>query len=155
MVEKKELSPEELYKKNQKKAKVLKLIAPFCFYGFLVLSVIFLVVAIRNSFGNVAEIIALLDNKNYTGEQLQNNYAYLVEKYGEWTIGNGGNGFTITFVNLGNALFSGVMLLSLIFSFVFFVCAFVLGKWLFPKIANQINEENQNMVNMTILKNQK
>ena len=155
MVKKQELSPEETYKKNQKKAKVLKKIAPFCFYGCLLLAILCLIFAVKNSFGNVAEIIELLDNKKYTGEELQANYTYLVQKYGEWVIGNGGKGFTITFVNVGNALFSGVMVLCMFFFVVFLVSAFVLGKWLLPKIANQINEENQDMVNMTILKQQK
>lgn len=151
MVKNKELTPEELYKKNQKKAKVLKKIAPFCFYGFLALSILCLIFAIKNSFGNIAEIMELLDNKKYTGEQLRENYNFLVNKYGEWVIG-GSAGFTITFVNVGNALFSGLMVVSVILSLVFFVSAFVLGKWLFPRLANQIMEENQEMVNMTILK---
>lgn len=151
MVKNKELTPEELYKKNQKKAKVLKKIAPFCFYGFLALSILCLIFAIKNSFGNIAEIMELLNNKKYTGEQLRENYNFLVNKYGEWVIG-GSAGFTITFINIGNALFSGLMVVSVILSLVFFVSAFVLGKWLFPRLANQIMEENQEMVNMTILK---
>lgn len=152
---KQELTPEEIYKKNQKKAKVLKKIAPFVFYGCLFMSFLCLILAIKNSFGNIAEIMELLDNKKYTGEQLRTNYTYLIEKYGEWVIGSGSAGFTITFVNVGNALFSGIMVLCLFFFVVFLVSAFVLGKWLLPRIATQIAEENQDMVNMTILKQQK
>lgn len=155
MVENKELTPEELYKKNQKKAKVLKKIAPFVFYGCIGLSILCLIFAIKNSFGNIAEIIELLDNKKYTGEQLKSNYSYLITKYGEWVIGTGSAGFQITFVNVGNALFSGVMIVCMVLFVVFLVSAFVLGRWLLPKIANQITEENQEMVNMTILKQQK
>jgi hypothetical protein len=154
MVDKKILTPEEVYKKNQKKSKVLKKIAPFVFYGCLILSFLCLVFAIKNSFGNVAEIMELLDNKTHTGEELQANYSYLVSKYGEWVIGNGGKGFTITFVNVGNALFSGLMMVCMFFFIVFLVSAFVLGKWLLPKIADQINAENQDMVNLTVLRSQ-
>jgi hypothetical protein len=97
----------------------------------------------------------LLENKNYTGEQLQTNYNYLVGKYGEWTIGTGANGFQITFINIAKALFSGLMITNCILSVVLFVSAYVLGKWLLPKISEQILIDNQDMVNMTILKNQK
>ena len=100
MAEKKQLTAEEIYKKNQKKSKVLRILAPICFWGFLALSVLCLIFAIRNSFGNIAEIMALLDSKKYTGVELQSNYSYLIDKYGEWVIGNGSTGFTITFINI-------------------------------------------------------
>ena len=120
-MEKKQLTPEEIYKRNQKKSKVLRTIAPICFWGFLALAVICLIFAIKNSFGNVAEIINMLDTKKYTGEELQANYQFLVEKYGEWLIGNGGAGFQITFVNIGHALFSGLAITNCIFFIVFIV----------------------------------
>lgn len=152
MKEKKQLSPEEIYKKNQKTSKTLKILSPVVFWVFLALSILCLVLAIQNSFGNVVEIMHLLENKNYTGAELQENYAYLVEKYGEWVIGNGGNGFTITFVNIGHALFSGLMITNLTLSLISFSSAFILGKWILPKISAQILIENQDMVNLTILK---
>lgn len=151
-MEKKQLTPEEIYKRNQKKSKVLRILAPICFWGFLALAIICLILAIKNSFGNVAEIINMLDTKKYTGEELQANYQFLVEKYGEWVIGNGGAGFQITFVNIGHALFSGLMIINCIFSVVFLVSAYLLGKWLLPKLSAQILLDNQNMVNLTILK---
>lgn len=154
-MEKKQLTAEEIYKRNQKKSKVLRILAPICFWGFLALSILCLVFAIRHSFGNVAEICNLLDSKKFTGEELQANYNYLVEKYGEWVIGNGGTGFQITFVNVGHALFSGLMITNCIFFVVFLVSAYVLGKWLLPKLSAQIILDNQDMVNLTILKNQK
>lgn len=154
-MEKKQLTPEEIYKRNQKKSKVLRILAPICFWGFLALSVLCLIFAIRHSFGNVAEICNLLDSKKFTGEELQANYNYLIEKYGEWVIGNGGTGFQITFVNIGHALFSGLMITNCIFFVVFLVSAYVLGKWLLPKLSAQILLDNQDMVNLTILKNQK
>lgn len=148
---KKELSAEEIYKKNQKKAKVFKRLAPICFWGFLALSIMCLIFAIKNSFGNMAEILDLLDSKKYNGEQIKQNYLFLIDKYGEWVIG-GSNGFTITFVNVGKALFSGLMITNLILCVLFLVSAYVLGKWALPKIAEQILSDNQDMVNMTILK---
>ena len=154
-MEKKQLTQEEIYKRNQKKSKVLRMLAPICSWGFLALAIICLIFAIKNSFGNVAEIINMLDTKKYTGEELQANYQFLVERYGEWVIGNGGAGFQITFVNIGHALFSGLMITNCILSVVFLVSAYVLGKWLLPKISAQILIDNQDMVNMTILKNQK
>ena len=151
-MEKKQLTPEEIYKRNQKKSKVLRTLAPICFWGFLALAIICLILAIKNSFGNVAEIINMLDTKKYTGEELQANYQFLVEKYGEWVIGNGGAGFQITFVNIGHALFSGLMITNCIFFVVFLVSAYLLGKWLLPKLSAQILLDNQDMVNLTILK---
>lgn len=155
MAEKKQLTAEEIYKKNQKKSKVLRILSPICFWGFLALSVLCLIFAIRNSFGNIAEIMALLDSKKYTGVELQSNYAYLIDKYGEWVIGNGSTGFTITFINIGRALFSGLMVTNCILSVVFLVSAFVLGKWLLPKISAQILLDNQDMVNLTVLRQNK
>lgn len=151
-MEKKQLTPEEIYKRNQKKSKVLRILAPICFWGFLALAIICLILAIKNSFGNVAEIINMLDTKKYTGEELRANYQFLVEKYGEWVIGNGGAGFQITFVNIGHALFSGLMITNCIFFVVFLVSAYLLGKWLLPKLSAQILLDNQDMVNLTILK---
>ena len=148
----KQLAPEEIYKRNQKKSKVLRILAPICFWGFLALAIICLILAIKNSFGNVAEVINMLDTKKYTGEELQANYQFLVEKYGEWVIGNGGAGFQITFVNIGHALFSGLMITNCIFFVVFLVSAYLLGKWLLPKLSAQILLDNQDMVNLTILK---
>ena len=154
-MEKKQLTQEEIYKRNQKKSKVLRILAPICFWGFLALAIICLILAIKNSFGNVAEIINMLDTKKYTGEELQANYQFLVEKYGEWVIGNGGAGFQITFVNIGHALFSGLMITNCIFFVVFLVSAYLLGKWLLPKLSAQILIDNQDMVNLIILKGAK
>ena len=154
-MEKKQLTPEEIYKRNQNKSKVLRILAPICFWGFLALAIICLILAIKNSFGNVAEIINMLDTKKYTGEELQANYQFLVEKYGEWVIGNGGAGFQITFLNIGHALFSGLMITNCIFFVVFLVSAYLLGKWLLPKLSAQILLDNQDMVNLVVLKGAK
>ena len=151
-MEKKQLTAEEVYKGNQKKSKILRILAPIVFWGCLALAVLCLIFAVKNSFGNIAEICDMLDNSKWTGEQLEQNYAYLIDKYGEWVIGNGGNGFTITFVNIGKALFSGLMITNCIFFVVFLVSAYLLGKWLLPKLSAQILIDNQDMVNLVVLK---
>lgn len=150
-MEKKQKTPQEIYKGNQKKSKILRISAPIVFWVFIALSILCLILAIKNSFGNVAEIIDLLDSKRFTGAELQANYSYLVAKYGEWLIGNGGAGFQITFVNIGHALFSGLMITSLVLCVVFLAGAYILGKWVLPKLAEQILIENQDMVNMKVL----
>ena len=152
-MEKIEKTPEEIYKGNQRKSKILRTISPFVFWGCLALSILCLFLAIRHSFGNVAEIMDLLDSKKYDGGQLRANYDYLTNKYGEWIIGNGSAGFQITFVHIGHALFSGLMFACVFLSIVFFVSAHLLGKWLLPKIAEQILQDNQDMVNLTVLRN--
>jgi hypothetical protein len=152
MKEKKVFTPEETYKKNQKKAKIVKILCPVVYFGLLGLAVLSLVLAFKNSFGNIAEIIELLDDQKFTGEQLNINYQYLVGKYGEWKIGSVDSIFAITFVNLKNALFSGLMITNCVMFVLFFVSAIVLGKFVLPRYAEQIIEDNQDMVNLTILK---
>jgi hypothetical protein len=152
---KKELNAEEIYKKNQCKAKFFKNISPIVFWGCLAISLICLFFAVRNSFGNIAEICNLLDSKKYNDLEIERNYYLLIDKYGEWIIGTAGNGFTITFINIGKALFSGLMIINCILSVLFLVSAYLLGKWAFPHLASQILIDNQDMVNLTILKNNK
>lgn len=150
---KKEYTAEEIYTKNKKRVKILRILTPICFWGFLVIGILCLCLAIRYSAGNIVEILNLLDDKVYTGEQLEQNYAFLVEKYGELGIGNGGAGFTIRFINIGKALFSAAFIFYLTMAIFFVVGAFILGKWVLPKIANHIETTNQDMVNITVLRN--
>ena len=150
---KKNITPEQKYKSNQKKAKVFKVLSPVFFWLFLCVSITCLIFAIRNSFGNVAEIIDMLNTKVHTGEELRANYDYLIDKYGEWVIGTGGQGWTLSFVNIGNALFSKLMIINTFMAIMFFIMAFI-SKWIFPKISQAITTDNQDMVNLTILKGQ-
>lgn len=152
-MKKQELTAEEIYKRNQKKAKVFKILAPVAFWVFLALALVCLILAIKCSFGNIAEITDLLDNTKYTGEQLSQNYAYLLDKYGEWVIGTGGSGWTMTFVNIGNAMFNVTVVVNAIMFVIFIVAAFVIGKWFLPKLSKSLVENNQDMVNLTVLKN--
>lgn len=149
---KKKLSKEQIYKRNQKIEKIIKIATPIIFWSFIALAVLFLILAVQNSFGNCSEIISKLDNKIYNDEQLQANYNELIEKYGEWTIGSGGSGFVIHFINIGHALFSGLMIVNLICSFVFAVSSFVFGKWLMPYICKKLEQKNSDMVNLEILR---
>lgn len=149
---KKEKTSVEIYDGNVKKVKFLRFITPIVFWGLLVMSIICLVLAIRGTFGNLEEMIRLLDNDRYTGEQLEQNYHYLIDKYGEWVIGTGGAGFTIRFIDIKQVAFSGFVLFTFLMAIFLCISAFVLGKWVLPKLANQIEQENQNSVNRTILK---
>lgn len=148
-------SAEEIYKSNQKKAKICRILAPILFWVFIGFSILCFVLAISSSLGNINEIIQQLDGKKYTGEELEANYNALIDKYGEWTIGSGGAGFQIKFVNIARAAFSGLMIANFFFSVIFIVLAFLLGKLILPKTAQVIEQNNIDMVNLTILKEKK
>lgn len=143
---------EQVYDSNVKKVKFLRFITPIVFWGCIAIAVICFILAIRGTFGNLGEMISLLDNNKYTGEQLEQNYNYLIKKYGEWTIGSGGAGFTIKFIDIKQVAFSGFVIFTFIMAIFFLLTAFVLGKWILPKLADQVERDNQDMVNRTILK---
>ena len=135
------MSKEELYKKNQKKAKILAMTAPLVFWGLIVLAVFFFAIAIKNSVGNMNEITSLLNSKKFTGEELRANYEFLTQKYGEWIIGSGSTGFTLTFINVKAAVFGGFAIITGIMAVVCFIGAFVLGKWLFHCFRNELRKK--------------
>lgn len=143
---------EQIYKRNQKKAKIIKFLVPFVRWGLLGLSILLFILAIKNSLGNLLEITNLLNSKNFTGTELKANYDMLIAKYGEWHIGNGGAGFSVEFINIKNAVFSGIALTCFFSAIICLVASIVFGKYILPMIAKQINENNQDMVNMVILK---
>jgi len=148
----KELTKEQLYKKNQKAIKVLGICTPIVFWLLLALGVLCFCLAISRSMENVNEIYALLDSKTYNDTQLQENYNALVEKYGELCVGTGSNGFTIHFIDVKSAIFSAFIVANGVFSVIFILGAFILGKWVLPALKKHIELENQDMVNLTILK---
>lgn len=151
---KKQLTNEQIYNKNKKRAKFIKRLAPICFWTLLGIAVLCLVLAIRYSVGNVVEIITMLDKKAYTGEQLEANYLYLIDKFGEYVIGNGGMGFQVKFVNIGNALFSKLFVFYFLVFGILLAGAYIIGKWALPHLAEQIAERNQDLVNLTVLRSQ-
>lgn len=119
------------------------------------LSILFLVFAIKNSIGNVTEIITLLDKDNYTRTEIAENYVRLVSRWGEWIIvGDNGTLFEISFVNIGNALFSGLMKTYVILTFVSFTSSIVIGKFIFPNLSEYFKAHNQDMVNLATLDTQ-
>ena len=65
-------------------------------------------------------------------------------------VGNGNGGFQIMFIDVKYAIFNGISITTGILFIVCFVGAWVIGK-LFPKIADKIKQDNQDMVNLTIL----
>ena len=141
-----------MYKKNQFKAKLFKRIAPIVFWTFLGLSILFFVLMVQNSVGNITEIISLLDKDSLTGDQIQQNYGYLVDKWGEWTIiGENGGLFSIQFVNIQNAFFSGLMATFLTLGIVCLSISIIGGKIVFPKLAQYYTDNNQSMVDIATL----
>lgn len=150
----KERTAEEVYNSNKKKAKACRILAPIVFWVLIGIAILCFILAIANSLGNIAEITNKLNTKKYTGEELQANYNALIQKYGEWTIGNGGMGFQIKFVNIGRACFGGIMITNFILCGTCLLSAFLLGKWILPKIAQIIEQNNVDMVNLTILRNE-
>ena len=117
------------------------------------LTIIFVALMIKHSVGNVSEVINLLDKDTHTGQQLEENYAYLVDKYGEWKIvGRSNSVFSVQFINIKAALFSGLMKTYLILSVVCFLIAIIIGKILFPKLSQYLTNNNQDMANIATLR---
>lgn len=108
---------------------------------------------IKNSIGNVTEILHLLDKDIYTGEQIEENYAYLVQKWGEWEIvGAGTSGLVIRYVDVRNALFSGLMITYTVLTIICIALSIVLGKVLFPQLSKLFSDNNSEMVGIATLK---
>ena len=107
----------------------------------------------KNSIGNITEILHLLDKDAYTGGQIAENYKMLVEKWGEWEIvGENTAGLVIRYVDIRNALFSGLMVTYLILTLVSLLLSIVLGKVVFPQLVKLYSNNNDEMVNLATLK---
>jgi len=145
------MTKEQIYKKNQKSIKLVGIFTPIVFWVCIALAVVLFFVAINQSIQNVNEIYDMLDSKVYNDTEIAENYQYLIDKYGEWVIGTGTSGFTIHFVNFKKAIFSGAILSMAIASVVLAVCGCLFGKWILPMIKKKLENENQDMVNLTIL----
>lgn len=108
---------------------------------------------LKNSIGNITEILALLDKNIYSEAELQNNYQMLVERWGEWEIiGANSAGLVIRYVDIGNALFSSLMITFGTFSIISFCIAVVFGKIVFPLLAKHFTKTNEEMVDLATLK---
>lgn len=107
----------------------------------------------ENSVGNVIEILDKLDKTKYSGEQLETNYKYLVDKWGEWEIvGANSAGLVVRYVDVGKALFSGLMITFSTLTVVSFSLAIVFGKIVFPLLAKHFENNNNEMVDLATLK---
>lgn len=107
----------------------------------------------ENSVGNITEILQLLDKEVYSGEEIKANYDLLVEKWGEWeVVGEENSNFTIRYINIGNALFSGLMMTYLSFTIASFCAAIILGKIVFPLLVKMYKNNNDEMVDLATLK---
>lgn len=150
---KKVMTAEQIYKRNKFRSKLFKIFAPIIFWVFIALTILFTILMIENSVGNITEIINMLDKNTHTGQELEDNYAYLVGKYGEWNIvGQSSSVFSVSFVNIKAAFFSGLMITFLILAIVCLVIAIVVGKVLFPKLAQYYTDNNQDMANVATLR---
>lgn len=122
-------------------------------WSFLAIAVIFFFLALQNSIGNVTEILSLLNKDKYTGEQITENYAMLVERWGEWNIvGADSAGLNIKYVDVGAALFSGFMVVFTVLTIVFLALSIVVGKILFPKLIKMYTDQNGQLVDLATLR---
>lgn len=95
----------------------------------------------------------MLDKDKYSGEQIAEHYAQLVEKWGEWEIvGEGTAGLVIRYVDVGNAMFSGLMITFCVLTTISFVLSIILGKIVFPVLAKHYQNDNDEMVDLATLK---
>jgi len=123
------------------------------FWFFMGLTIIFVILMSKNSIGNVTEILHLLDKDVYSGEQIEANYAALIEKWGEWEIiGENNSGFVVRYVDVRAALFSGLMITYMVLSIVCLCLAIIIGKILFPRLAKMYTDSNSEMVDIATLK---
>lgn len=107
----------------------------------------------QNSIGNITEILHLLDDSIYTGEEITEHYKMLIEKWGEWEIIGADNaGLVVRYVDIRNAMFSGLMILYAFLAGLSFVLAIVLGKLVFPSLSKYYTANNSEMVDMATLK---
>jgi len=153
--QKKQLTPQQIYKKNLKKSKTFKRLAPLSFWLFIFLSGLFASLAFSNSVGNVTDIISKLDKDVYNRTEIAENYSALKEQWGEWTIiGDEGSLTEVKFINIKKAMFGGLMISQLTLAVLSLFLAFFLGKLLFPKLSLLYSDSNQDMVNLATLDTQ-
>ena len=153
MAKKQELNSEMLYRQNKKRAKIFMILSPIALYLFLALTLMCFILAVKNSVGNVIEILDALDKKKYGTEEITAHYQALIARWGEWEIiGENSAGLVIRYVNIGNALFSGLMRIYTTLTLVSFSIAIVFGKIVFPALHKMYQNNNDEMVDLATLK---
>jgi hypothetical protein len=147
------LTVEQIYTKNEKKRKVFAILGSVTWYSFLSLAVLFFGLTADNSFGNLAEIVNLLDENTYTQEELNANYEYLVDKWGELEIADTNSSeSSIKYIDVEQALFSDSMSTYSILSLGAFVAAVTFGKITFPLLVRHFRKNNAEMAEMITIK---
>lgn len=118
-------------------------------------TILFFCLAIKNSLGNVVEIINKLDADKYTRVELIENYNVLKDRWGEWTLfGDEGTGVSIKYINIGKALFSGLMITFITLTIIFLSLAIIIGKFLLPMLSKMYENNNEQMVDLATLQTQ-
>lgn len=112
---------------------------------------LFFLLVIKNSVGNITDILHQLDDNVYTGEEILQNYQMLIEKWGQWELGEG-SGVAVRYVDIGNALFSGLAITYATLTFVFLVIAIVFGKLVFPLLHKHYTNMNEELVDITTIR---
>jgi hypothetical protein len=102
---------------------------------------------IRNSVGNITDILSKLDSDKYNRGELIANYNELAVKWGEWEL----IGVSVRYIDIGNALFSGLMVTFSTFTLVSLCLAFILGKIVFPSLRKYYENTNNEMVDLATL----
>lgn len=108
---------------------------------------------IKNSVGNITEILSQLDKSIYSETQIQENYKALIERWGEWEIiGENSAGLVVRYVDIGNALFSGLMIIFSTLTVISLCLGIVFGKIVFPALKRHYENSNTEMVDLATLK---
>lgn len=150
--EEKNLTSEQIYKKNKKISKTFKILSPVTWYLLLITSLVFLILMLKNSVGNVLEILDLLNTEKYSGLEVKEHYQALVSKWGEWNVVGGDSSLlAVRYVNVRNAMFSGLMTTYCILACITFSCAIILGKIIFPILSRHYENSNAELVNVATL----
>lgn len=103
--------------------------------------------------GNVIEIVNLLDDDIYTGEEVREHYRALAEKWGEWEIvGESDSGFVIKYIDIKNVLFSNLMITYTGIAIGCFVISIIFGKIVLPMLIKYYKGNNDELVDMATLR---
>ena len=148
MEKKTPLTSEQIYKKNKRKTKIFKILSIVSWYVFLALTFVFIFFMLRNSIGNVVGIISKLDSDVYNRTELIQNYNKLADQWGEWEL----IGVSVRYIDIGNALFSGLMITFCILASASILLAVLLGKIIFPALKKHYENSNTEMVDLATLK---
>ncbi len=94
-----------------------------------------------------------LDSKKFTKEEIAVNYEQLVEKWGELSIAQIA-GVSVKFIDIKEAFFNGASITYFVLTIIFLLFAIVIGKILFPQLANMYTNNNEQMVDLATLQTQ-